>query len=121
MRGLPRRCAAIGAAYTGGLPARQRNFSAICGHFGGRLEAAPPGAMKLGKALKRRFKDCPNHGCYALRQVQISGSPGRTASARRGGEENASMTFSGGFDVATGAAHHYLAAPFGYAADLGHD
>jgi hypothetical protein len=42
LRGLPRRCAAIGAAYTGGLPARQRNFSAICGHFGCRSEAAPP-------------------------------------------------------------------------------
>ncbi len=42
LRGLPRRCAAIGAAYTGGLPARQRNFSPICGHFGWRSEAAPP-------------------------------------------------------------------------------
>jgi hypothetical protein len=78
--------------------------------------------MQLGKALKRRLRIAQTMGCYALRQVQITGSPGRTriGATRRWGK-CLNDIFSGGFDAATGAAHHCLAAPFGYAADLGHD
>jgi len=40
---LPRRWAAIGAAYTGGLLARQRNLGAIRGPFGKTPQARPAG------------------------------------------------------------------------------
>jgi hypothetical protein len=77
--------------------------------------------MKLGKALKRRLKIAQTMGA-TLCGKYVTGSPGRTASARRGGWGKClNDIFSGGFDAATGAAHHCLAAPFGYAADLGHD
>jgi hypothetical protein len=49
--------------------------------------------MKLGKALKRRLKIAQTMGATLCGKVQISGSPGRTASARCGAEENASMTY----------------------------
>jgi hypothetical protein len=76
--------------------------------------------MKLGKTVKGDLRIAQTMGATLCGKVQISGSPGRTASAQTV-RKCLNDIFSGGFDVATGAAHHYLAAPFGYAADLGHD
>jgi transcription elongation factor Elf1 len=63
--------------------------------------------VEARQSARAAIKDCPNHGRYALRQVQITG-PARSsrigATQRRGKCLNDIL--SGGFDVATGAAHH---------------
>jgi hypothetical protein len=49
--------------------------------------------MKLGKALKRRVRIAQTMDAMPCGKYKSPGASGRTASARRGGEENASMTY----------------------------